>query len=75
MFHKLIKASAVSKVGDYIDVHEDQKEDLVKRGIIEEKGLEENPSAPKRAEAKSEPAVTSTSDIINDPKEKEKKAK
>jgi len=75
MFHKLKKGNAASKVGDYIDVHPDQKDDFVKRGLIEEKGHEENPDSPKKEHAKSEPAVTTTADIINDPKKKEEKEK
>lgn len=69
MYHKLKKASGLLKVGSYIDVHEDQKSDLVERGIIEADGVEINPSAPKEEET-GEPGITSTSSIIDNKKVK-----
>ncbi len=72
MFYKLKRASGFLKVGDYIDVHDVQKDDLIKRDIIESDGVEENPNAPKQEAETGDAEVSTTDDILVDPKTKKK---
>lgn len=65
MYHKLKKDAGSLKVGDYIDVHKDQLEDLVKRNVVEEDGVEELPADREYKEpVEDNPQVSTTSDIL-----------
>lgn len=71
MFHKVKKATAVSKVGDYIDVHESQAKYLIDNELIEKEGVEENPDLAPVAEFKGTPGVTTTLGIVAPSEEEE----
>lgn len=73
MYHKLKKDAGSLKVGDYIDVHKDQLDDLVKRNVIESEGVEELPGTEKPEVG--DPKVGSTADILNPDEVKETKKK
>ena len=65
MFHKLKIDAGSSKAGEYIDVHEDQKDDLVKRGLIEEDGVDTLPEPEEKPAKKAK--VSTTADLNTPP--------